>query len=62
MFSYNGYVTSDDLQRIEDQRESEDALDWRSPNYEESKYDRYGWPIEEDETERESATFKRICL
>ena len=45
MFSYNGYVTSDDLQRIEDQRESEDALDWRSPNYEERWGDRY----EEDE-------------
>lgn len=49
MFSYNGYVTSDDIQRIEDQRESEDSLDWRSPNYEPEEYDRYGWPIEEDE-------------
>lgn len=46
MFSYNGYVTSDDIQRIEEQREAMDALDWRSPNYEPEEGDRY----EEDDT------------
>lgn len=46
-----GVITDEELKLIDEEHEAEDSLDWRSPNYEESKYDRYGWPIEEDEKE-----------
>lgn len=41
-----GIITDAELDRIEQQRESMDSLDWRSPNYEERWGDRY----EEDDT------------
>lgn len=43
-----GIITDAELDRIEQQREQMDSLDWRSPNYESEEYDRYGWPIEEE--------------
>ena len=46
-----GIVTDKELELIDQERESMDSLDWRSPNYESEEYDRYGWPIEEDEAE-----------
>lgn len=45
----NGIVTDKELELIDQEREQMDSLDWRSPNYEPEEYDRYGWPIEEDE-------------
>ena len=41
-----GIITDAELDRIEEQRESMDSLDWRSPNYEPEDGDRY----EDDDT------------
>ena len=43
-----GIITDAELDRIEEQRESMDSLDWRSPNYESEEYDRYGYKIVDD--------------
>ncbi len=43
-----GIITDAELDRIEQQRESMDSLDWRSPNYVTEEYDRYGYKIVDD--------------
>ena len=47
-----GIITDAELERIEQQRESIDSLDWRSPNYEERWGDRYE-DCDANETERD---------
>lgn len=42
----NGIITDKELELINQERESMDSLDWRSPNYEPEEGDRY----EEDDT------------
>ena len=41
-----GIITDEELKLIDEEREAEDSLDWRSPNYKERWVDRY----EEDDT------------
>lgn len=43
-----GVITDEELKLIDEEREAEDSLDWRSPNYEERWGDRY----EEDEDDQ----------
>ena len=47
-----GIITDAELDRIEQQRESMDSLDWRSPNYDPEDGDRYE-DCDANETDRD---------
>lgn len=47
-----GIITDEELKLIDEEREAEDSLDWRSPNYEERWGDRYE-DCDANETERD---------